>query len=72
MRLYKLKEIITKIQKSVFDCLLVRLVGILHLTWYLVKVTLCQEGERNQYIQLVKVLYSKLMANGKQLSAFPT
>ena len=29
------------------------------------------EGRGNQYIQLVKVLYSKLPANGKQLPAFP-
>ena len=26
---------------------------------------------RNQYIQLVKVLYYKLLTNGKQLPAFP-
>ena len=29
------------------------------------------EGRGNQYIQLVKVLYCKLPANGKQLPAFP-
>ena len=28
-------------------------------------------GRGNQYIQLVKVLYCKLPANGKQLPAFP-
>ena len=30
------------------------------------------EGRGNQYIQLVKVLYSKLLTNSKQLPAFPT
>ena len=29
------------------------------------------EGRGNQYIQLVKVLYCKLLTNGKQLPAFP-
>ena len=29
------------------------------------------DGRRNQYIQLVKVLYYKLPTNGKQLPAFP-
>ena len=29
------------------------------------------EGIGNQYIQLVKVLYCKLLTNGKQLLAFP-
>ena len=29
------------------------------------------KGRGNQYIQLVKVLYCKLPANGKQLPAFP-
>ena len=29
------------------------------------------KGRRNQYIQLVKVLYYKLPTNGKQLPAFP-
>ena len=29
------------------------------------------EGRGNQYIQLVKVLYCKLLINGKQLPAFP-
>ena len=28
-------------------------------------------GRGNQYIQLVKVLYCKLLTNGKQLPAFP-
>ena len=28
-------------------------------------------GRGNQYMQLVKVLYCKLMTNGKQLPAFP-
>ena len=28
-------------------------------------------GRRNQYIQLVKVLYCKLLTKGKQLPAFP-
>ena len=28
-------------------------------------------GRRNQYIKLVKVLYSKLPINGKQVPAFP-
>ena len=28
-------------------------------------------GRRNQYIQLIKVLYCKLLTNGKQLPAFP-
>ena len=29
------------------------------------------QGEGNQYIQLVKVLYCKLPTNGKQLPGFP-
>ena len=29
------------------------------------------EGTGNQYIQLIKVLYRKLLTNGKQLPAFP-
>ena len=29
------------------------------------------EGRGNQYIQLVKVLYFKLLTNGKQLPALP-
>ena len=29
------------------------------------------KGRGNQYIQLVKVLYCKLLTNGKQLPAFP-
>ena len=29
------------------------------------------QGRGNQYIQLVKVLYCKLLTNGKQLPAFP-
>ena len=29
------------------------------------------EGRGNQYIELVKVLYCKLVTNGKQLSVFP-
>ena len=29
------------------------------------------KGRGNQYIQLVKVLYHKLLTNGKQLPAFP-
>ena len=29
------------------------------------------KGRGNQYIQLVKVLYCKLLSNGKQLQAFP-
>ena len=28
-------------------------------------------GRGNQYIQLVKVLYCKLLTNGKQLPTFP-
>ena len=28
-------------------------------------------GTGNQYIQLIKVLYCKLLTNGKQLPAFP-
>ena len=33
--------------------------------------TVSWKGIRNQYIQLVKVLYCKLLTNGKQLPAFP-
>ena len=29
------------------------------------------KGRGNQYIQLVKVLYCKLLTNGKQIPAFP-
>ena len=31
----------------------------------------CRKGRGNRYTQLVKVLYCKLPANGKQLPAFP-
>ena len=34
-------------------------------------MTNSREGRGNQYIQLVKILYCKLLINGKQLPAFP-
>ena len=40
-----------------------------HCTGYI--MTGSWKGRENQYKQLVKVLYCKLLTNGKQLPAFP-
>ena len=56
-----------------WTCLCIYLFGILrrfqHSTGHI--MTGSWEGRGNQYIQLVKVLYCKLLTNGKQLPAFP-
>ena len=58
---------------AVFIYLLIYLFGVLrrfqHCTGYITMGS--WKGRGNQYVQLVKVLYCKLLTNGKQLPAFP-
>ena len=54
---------------TIFICFYSILCHTKYLTDYIVMGS--RKGRGNQYIQLVKVLYCKLLSNGKQLPAFP-
>ena len=58
---------------ALYICIFIYLFGVLRRFQYCTGhiTTGSWKGRGNQYIQLVKVLYCKVLTNGKQLPAFP-